>query len=161
MQIDQMLCTGCGECVHYCPVGAIKQANGTIDIEFDECVECTVCVRFADCPADAIQESPETAQWPRRVRREFSDPMTPHSSTGQRGRGTEEMKTNDVTGRIKMGEISLGMEFGRPGVATRLKELEKMTTALAKIGGAIRAEQPGYSPTGRSSHRRDEGGRSQ
>ena len=137
-----MLCTGCGECVPYCPVGAIKSANGTIDIGFDECVECTVCMRFASCPVDAIQESPETAQWPRRVRREFSDPITPHSTTGQRGRGTEEMKTNDVTGRVKRGEIGIGMEFGRPGVATRLRELEKMTKALARIGVRFELNNP-------------------
>lgn len=137
-----MLCTGCGECVPYCPVEAIKSEGGNIQIALDECVECTVCIRFANCPADAIQESPETAEWPRRVRREFSDPITPHSSTGNRGRGTEEMKTNDVTGRVKRGEIGLGMEFGRPGVATRLLELEKMTKALAKIGVNFEAANP-------------------
>ncbi|HEX2987248.1 MAG TPA: hypothetical protein VHS06_03655 [Chloroflexota bacterium] len=44
------------------------------------------------------------------------------------------MKTNDVTGRVKRGEIGIGLEFGRPGVGTRLFELEKMTMALAGVG---------------------------
>ena len=35
------------------------------------------------------------------VRRAFSDPRVPHESTGVHGRGTEEVKTNDVSGRVK------------------------------------------------------------
>ncbi len=142
MQIDETLCAGCGECIPYCPVGAIKEAGGAVHIEFDECVECTACLRFANCPSDAIYESPETAEWPRIVRRQFSDPMTSHPSTGNRGRGTEEMKTNDVTGRVKRGEVSLGLEFGRPGVAARLYDVEKMAVALAKIGVHFEQENP-------------------
>lgn len=142
MYIDEQECIGCGNCIPYCPVEAISDQGGVAVINFDECVECTSCLRFADCPVDAIQESPETAQWPRRLRREFSDPMTPHSTTGERGRGTEEMKTNDVTGRVKKGEVGIGMEFGRPGVGTRLAELEKMTIALAKIGVRFEPDNP-------------------
>lgn len=135
MYISQEECTGCGICIPYCPVGAISEIDGVASISFDDCVECTVCLRFANCPAGAICESPETAHWPRTIRRQFSDPMTPHSnSTGGRGRGTEEMKTNDVTGRVRRGEIGIGLEFGRPGVATRLADLEKMTVALAALG---------------------------
>jgi NAD-dependent dihydropyrimidine dehydrogenase PreA subunit len=134
MYIDEQECTGCGVCIPYCPVGAIRDREGVAAIDFEECVECTVCRQFSGCPADAIHESPETALYPRLVRRQFSDPLTPHSSTGNRGRGTEEMKTNDVTGRVKRGEIGIGMEFGRPGVGTRLSDLEKMTKAMATIG---------------------------
>jgi NAD-dependent dihydropyrimidine dehydrogenase PreA subunit len=140
--VDQMLCTGCGECVPYCPVGAIRPANGAVEIDFDECVECTTCIRFAGCPVDAIQESPETARWPREVRRQFSDPMTKHPSTGGSGRGTEEMKTNDVTGRVRRGEVGIGLEFGRPGVGTRLSDLEKMSVALAKVGVSFEPDNP-------------------
>ena len=142
MYIDEQECIGCGTCIPYCPVDAISDRGGVAAIDFDECVECTCCIRFADCPVEAIHESPETAEWPRRLRREFSDPMTPHSTTGERGRGTEEMKTNDVTGRVKKGEIGIGMEFGRPGVGTRLGELEKMTMALAKIGVRFEPNNP-------------------
>ncbi|MCL4370156.1 MAG: (4Fe-4S)-binding protein [Chloroflexi bacterium] len=134
MQIDQMLCTACEECIPWCPVGAIKPANGTVEIDLDECVECGTCLRYASCPVQGIEESPETSEWPRVLRREFSDPGIQHSTTKGFGRGTEESKTNDVTGRVKRGRVGMGLEFGRPGIATRLGELEKMTTALAKIG---------------------------
>ncbi len=134
MQVDQMLCTACEECVPWCPVGAIKSANGGVEIDFDECVECGTCIRYAPCPVNAIEESPEAKEWPRVLRKEFSDPGIPHSTTKGFGRGTEESKTNDVTGRVKRGRIGIGLEFGRPGIATRLGELEKMTTALAKVG---------------------------
>ncbi len=134
MQIDQMVCTACEECIPYCPVRAVKLVNGAVEIDFDECVECGTCRRYAPCPVDAIQESPEASQWPRVLRREFSDPGVPHSTTKGYGRGTEESKTNDVTGRVKRGRVGMCMEFGRPGTGTRLSELEKMTTALATAG---------------------------
>lgn len=143
MFIDEQECTGCSTCIPYCPVEAISDKGGVAVIDFDECVECTVCLRFAPCPSGAIHESLETFEWPRTIRRQFSDPMTPHSSsTGGRGRGTEEMKTNDVTGRVRRGEIGIGLEFGRPGVATRLADLEKMTLALAKVGVHFEPDNP-------------------
>ncbi len=134
MQIDQMVCTACEECIPWCPVGAIKRANGTVEIDFDECVECGNCIRYAPCPVQCIEESPQATEWPRVLRKEFSDPGVEHSTTKGFGRGTEESKTNDVTGRVKRGRIGVGLEFGRPGIATRLGELEKMTMALAKAG---------------------------
>lgn len=141
--IDEQECTGCGVCIPYCPVEAISDSGGVAVINFDDCVECTACIRFANCPAGAIHESPETSEWPRIIRRQFSDPITPHSgTTGERGRGTEEMKTNDVTGRVRRGEIGIGLEFGRPGVATRLSDLEKMTTALAAVGVRFEPDNP-------------------
>ena len=51
------------------------------------------------CPTAAFE--PDELAWPRVVRRAFSDPRVPHESTGVDGRGTEEVKTNDVTGRVK------------------------------------------------------------
>ncbi len=142
MFIDEQECTGCSVCIPYCPVEAISDRGGVSSIDFDQCVECSVCLRFVDCPGNAIHESPETSRWPRSVRRVFSDPIVVHPSTGQRGRGTEEMKTNDVTGRVKRGQIGLGMEFGRPGIATRLSDLEKMTRALAAVGVNFEAHNP-------------------
>ena len=134
MRIDQMLCTACEECIPWCPVQAIKQTDGGVQIDFDQCVECGTCIRYAPCPVNAIEQSPEATVWPRVLRKEFSDPGVQHSTTKGFGRGTEESKTNDVTGRVKRGMVGIGLEFGRPGIATRLGELEKMTTALAKVG---------------------------
>lgn len=142
MFIDEQECTGCGVCIPYCPVGAISDEGGVSAIDFDECVECGTCIAYADCPGGAIHESPETSQWPRTVRREFSNPMTAHPKTGIRGRGTEEMKTNDVTGRVKRGEIGIGLEFGRPAVGARLYEVEQMALALEAIGVSFEPENP-------------------
>jgi len=120
----------------------MRDENGVVEIDFDLCVECGTCKRYAPCPADAIHESPETEQWPRVLRREFSDPGIAHSTTKGFGRGTEESKTNDVTGRVKRGRLGLAMEFGRPGISTRLGELEKMTTALAGAGVHFEEKNP-------------------
>jgi len=140
--IDQENCIGCEECLPWCPVGAIQSANGTVAIDFDQCVECGTCRRYAPCPVSCIEESPEAMVWPRTLRREFSDPGVPHSTTKGHGRGTEESKTNDVTGRVKRGRVGMGMEFGRPGIATRFTELEKMTKALAKVGVHFEQNNP-------------------
>ncbi len=134
MYIDQALCVGCEECLPWCPVGAITSHDGAAVIDFDQCVECGNCRRYAPCPTECIEESPEASAWPRVLRREFSDPGIRHSTTKGFGRGTEECKTNDVTGRVKRGMVGMAMEFGRPGIATGLSELEKMTLALAKAG---------------------------
>jgi NAD-dependent dihydropyrimidine dehydrogenase PreA subunit len=144
MFIDQEVCIGCEECIPYCPVDAIKVVDGAVEIDFDGCAECGTCRRYAPCPTEAIQESPETDKWPRVLRREFSDPGVPHLSTKGFGfgRGTEEGKTNDVTGRVKRGRVGMGLEFGRPGIATRLGEMEKMTMALAQAGVRFEKNNP-------------------
>jgi len=141
--IDPQQCTGCGLCVPYCPVGAISQEEGGVaTVDFDGCVECSTCLRFAGCPTGALVESPETSEWPRLLRRQFSDPTAPHSSTGRRGRASGGVKTNDVTGQTRRGGIKISMEFGRPGVATRLSQIEKMSVALAKAGAVFSAQNP-------------------
>ena len=69
---------------------------------------------------------PDELAWPRVVRRAFSDPRVPHESTGVEGRGTEEVKTNDVSGRVKVGEVGFTIEFGRPGVGVWFRDIQKM-----------------------------------
>jgi hypothetical protein len=76
------------------------------------------------------------------VRRAFSDPRVPHESTGVEGRGTEEVKTNDVSGRVKVGEVGFTIEFGRPGVGARFYEIQEMCWALAKAGVAFEKKNP-------------------
>lgn len=141
MQVSEE-CIGCGECIPYCPMGAISPHDGMVAIDQEMCVECGVCLRSSHCPVDALYWPPEVEEWPRSVRKAFSDPVTPHRSTGNRGRGTEGMKTNDVTGRYRAGEFGMGMEFGRPGVGTRLSEVDKMSTALARLGVQFEEANP-------------------
>ena len=92
------------------------------------------------CPTAAFE--PEELTWPRMVRRAFSDPRVPHESTGVEGRGTEEVKTNDVTGRGKVGEVGFTIEFGRPGVGVRFSAIQEMCWALGKAGVSFEKRNP-------------------
>ena len=133
MLIDEQACSGCGECVPYCTVGAIALGDdGVARVDLEECVECGACLRAGVCPSDAffMQE----VEWPRTLRAQFSDPLGVHPKTGIPGRGTEEIKTNDVTERVKPGYAGIAVEVGRPTVGTRLSEVEKIAMALSKIG---------------------------
>jgi ferredoxin len=171
MKIDPSKCVACGNCTYVCPVGAIyidpsiKRAT----VNQDECVECYACVnglsqehlnpafvravrnvfhalrlRFDPepdvCPTAAF--APQELVWPRIVRRAFSDPRVPHESTGVHGRGTEEVKTNDVSGRVKEGEAGFTIEFGRPGVGVWFRDIQEMCWALARAGVAFEKKNP-------------------
>jgi hypothetical protein len=72
----------------------------------------------------------------------FSDPVTVHPETGIPGRGTEEMKTNDVTHRFKSGEVGIEVEAGRPGVAASFEDVEKLAMALAEHDVEFEPENP-------------------
>ncbi len=171
MRIDPHKCVACGNCLPVCPVGAIHidPAIGRATVNEDECVECFACFRGMSkehlnpvmvrtirgiaklfrfrfdpepdiCPTDAIV--PEELTWPRIVRRAFSDPQVPHESTGIHGRGTAEVKTNDVTNRVKEGEAGFVVEFGRPGVGARFRDIQRVTTALAELGVEFEKNNP-------------------
>jgi hypothetical protein len=92
------------------------------------------------CPTAAF--APDELSWPRVVRRAFSDPRVPHESTGVEGRGTEEVKTNDVSGRVKVGEVGFTIEFGRPGVGVWFRDMQKMCRALAEAGVSFEKKNP-------------------
>jgi NAD-dependent dihydropyrimidine dehydrogenase PreA subunit len=141
MQIDEEKCTGCGRCAWYCPVRAISVTAGQVArIDFDECVECGSCLRSARCPTEAIYL--EELAWPRAVRRVLSDPLTITEEAGIAGRGTEEMKTNDVTGRFKRGQVGVGIEMGRPALGSRFRDVEKVTMAVARLGVEFEVQNP-------------------
>lgn len=133
MIIDEQACSGCGECVPYCTVGAIALGDdGIARVDLEECVECGACLRAGVCPTDAFYM--QALEWPRALRAQFSDPLGVHPKTGIPGRGTEEIKTNDVTGRVKPGFAGIAVEVGRPSVGTRLSEVEKIAVALSAVG---------------------------
>ena len=171
MKISTDRCVACGNCVPVCPVGAIDidpQIHRAV-VDQDRCVECFTCYRGLStehlnptmvrtirkvlgwlrlrfdpepdvCPTAAIE--PQELAWPRIVRRAFSDPLVPHESTGIHGRGTEEVKTNDVTHRVSEGEVGFTIEFGRPTVTAQFRDISVMTEALAKAGVQFEAHNP-------------------
>ena len=160
MKIIQEKCTGCWECIPYCPLAAIKVKDEgvfpTADVNQDECVECAVCLRAEICPTEAIYQ-PEL-EWPRSIRQAFSTILLGYgalekagiygyvATSGEAGigggRGTSEMKTNDITGRYPDGEVGIGAEFGRPCVGFRFRDIERVATALAKHGVEFEAYNP-------------------
>jgi NAD-dependent dihydropyrimidine dehydrogenase PreA subunit len=132
MIIDKEKCITCGQCEVYCPVGAITIGDEYAEIDFDECTECYNCLRMAECPADAIYQ--QKLEWPRTVRSVLSDVLTIAPESGISGRGTEEMKTNEVTGRFRHGWAGVGIEVGRPTLGARFYDVEKIAMAMAKLG---------------------------
>ena len=139
IQIDQEKCIRCGTCVPFCPMGAIH-LDDVASIDQDECVECGACMKAAMCPVDAFTSEP--SPYPRSVRAVFSDPTATHKDTGLAGRGTEEMKTNEVTGRFKPGFVGVGLEFGRPGIGTRFYDVQTVAMAVAKVGAGFETSNP-------------------
>jgi len=140
MKIDAELCIACEACVPYCPMGAISMQDDVAAVDQDECVECGICLRSGSCPVDAFIE--EKHPWPRQIRAEFSNPTVPHHSTGIAGRGTEEVKTNEVTGRLKPGWLAFAVEFGRPVTGARFRDVDTVARALAKLGVSFEPVNP-------------------
>jgi ferredoxin len=171
MRINPNKCVACGNCTYVCPMEAIyiDPVIHRATINRDECVECYSCfnglsqehlnptvvrtvrkvfqklrIRFDPepdvCPTAAFE--PDELVWPRVVRRAFSDPRVPHESTGVEGRGTEEVKTNDVSGRVKVGEVGFTIEFGRPGVGARFRDIQQMCQALAAANVSFEKKNP-------------------
>ncbi len=138
MKIDPEKCVSCGTCVVYCPLGAIKMEDVAV-MDKDRCVDCGDCFRTANCPADAIEQNQEP--WPRAIRQSLSNVMVANPVTLIPGRGTEEMKTNDIRGIFNKGICGLAAEMGRPGVSTRWTDVEKVAMALAKVPGIGFADQ--------------------
>lgn len=171
MVINQQKCVACGNCVAICPMGAIyvDQTRNRALINDDACVECGTCYRGMStenlnpvmvravrkaakflrfrfepepdvCPTGAFEMN--ELEMPRLIRQIFSDPVVEHKSTGIKGRGTEEVKTNDVSLRVNSGEVGYTIEFGRPGVGVRFSDIQEMTRVLAKEGITFEKNNP-------------------
>lgn len=141
MYIDKELCEKCLDCLPVCPMAAILVKDREVVIDYEECVECGVCRRLRLCPENAIQQV-EEIPYPRIIRAAFSDPTVTHETTGVAGRGTEEMKTNDITNNFKRGEIGFSIELGRPGVGAYLKDLEKVVKKVTSMGAIFAKDNP-------------------
>ena len=135
MIINSEKCVACSKCIPYCPIQCITKVDGEMVIDDEECVECGVCMRNANCPTDAFEAS--ALEMPRLVRKAFSDPFARHTNTKHLhgGRGTEEIKTNDVTGVIhSLDMVEVGVEMGRPGIGARFTDVELIISTVAKFG---------------------------
>ena len=86
MYINADLCNGCGQCIIFCPINAIKMVGTKAVIDEEGCVECSVCYRNAECPVNAIKM--KRLKWPREVRIPFSNVIATHKITSIPGRGT-------------------------------------------------------------------------
>ncbi len=170
MEIDKKKCVGCGNCHAVCTMGVIYlDEDGKSVVNQDECVECNTCYRVCRnegyrpwfvrgirkvlsffrlgylaevdvCPTGAL--APSQLEWPRTIRALFSDPTTVHPGTGISGRGTDEIKSNDVTGRLRKGEAGLVVEMGRPGTGAYFRDIEKVAMTLAKLKPHFERENP-------------------
>lgn len=140
MIIDSEVCIACESCVPYCPVGAVAINDSCAEIDQELCVECGVCLRSGVCPVEALRQP--DLKWPRTLRALFSNPITVFEETGVAGRGTDEVKSNDVTGRYRRGEVGFGIEMGRPGTGTSFRQIQQLTTALARMGVRFEERNP-------------------
>jgi len=124
-------------------MGAVVLKKRTVVIDYETCVECGVCVRFGICKEGAIKQVDEIP-YPRVIRAVFSDPLQTHESTGVAGRGTEEMKTNDVTNLFRQGHIGFSVELGRPFKGAYLRDLEKVVKKAKSMGAEFSPDNPVY-----------------
>ena len=143
MYIDQKLCKRCLDCRPICPVEAIVVQDKKVAIEYEACVECGVCLRMGICKEAAIKQV-DKIPYPRILRSVFSDVLSPNDVTGVSGRGTEEMKTNDVTNLFTTDGIGFSIELGRPGLGAYLSELEKVIKKVTEMGFHLALDNPVY-----------------
>lgn len=150
MKADKDKCIACKRCFPYCPMGKIQtfRRHATIpgrvyiEIDQDKCTDCGTCVRANICLVKALYQ--EVEPWPREIRGILSNPLIEFKGSQVPGRGTEEMKTNDVKGSFLPGEVGVGVELGRPGLGAYFRDVEIVAMALmgANIGYKLADENP-------------------
>lgn len=140
MIVNAEKCIGCGLCIPYCPGKAISISNNKAVIDWDLCLECGNC-KFANiCPRDALVQ--QTMIMPRLIRSIFSNVREKSPNTGIPGRGTEEMKTNDITGRFPKGKVGIACEMGRPATGTSFMDVETIAKVVVAHGAELETENP-------------------
>lgn len=149
MRIDPTKCQGCGKCADVCVVSGCQvhyrcrdEKDGHIyyRIDEDECVDCGLCLKIAGCETGALYEP--VVGYPRIIRAQFSNPVVDHPKTEGHGRGTEEMKTNEVTGLFLPGHVGIFVEFGRPSIGARFSDVQKVAMEVAKLDVEFEAANP-------------------
>ena len=137
-------CIGCQECLDYCPVGAITMVCNKAVIDWSLCCECGACDRenVFKCPTAAIVQDPLKQH--QQIAQSFSDPSVYHRKTGVPGRGAEEVKTNDVRGMVKKGEVGIAIEIGRPCLGAKIGIIETFVEAFQRIGVDYEFNNPLY-----------------
>ena len=161
MQIDPKKCGACSNCIPVYPMGAIyvDTAVNRATINYDECVGCfggmsqehlnstkvrtvrrVAWFRFEPEPDVCPTGASVMKTWSGQESLRFSDPPVEHESTGITGRGTEEVKTNDVAHRVSVGEVGHVIEFGAPGTGVRFHQIQ--TIALAARGVTFEPNNP-------------------
>lgn len=127
-------------CIPYCPVKAISIQNKKAYIDLDLCVECGNCLFSKTCPKSALVQ--QTLVMPRAIRAVFSNVREKSPNTGVLGRGTEEMKTNDITGRYPSNKIGFACEMGRPATSTSFLDVETIAKVVVAHGGELETANP-------------------
>lgn len=133
MKINADNCIGCKICLDYCNVGAISIADEEASIDSNVCVECRICYRNQVCPNDCFEPTQLTS-FGDVFKHVLSDPTVENKGTGIPGRGTEESKTNDVSGRFRKDFYGICIDMGRPGIGVYLRDVEKVAVAVAAAG---------------------------
>lgn len=142
MYIEEEICTNCAACIPTCPVRAIfvDRERKQVAIDLELCVECGVCYRSGVCEHASITQT--DLEWPRSIRAALSDPMIVNPETRIPGRGTEEMKTNDVTGRYPRQHVGIAVELGRPGIGASFIDIQKVSRVCANFGVSFCEHNP-------------------
>ena len=143
MKIKTEDCIGCKTCLDYCNVGAISMNEEIAEVDQGVCVECWACYRNRVCPEDCFEPTPLTS-YGDIFKHVLSDPSETSSGTGIPGRGTEESKTNDITGRFGKDVYGICIDMGRPGVGAYLRDVEKVAMAVSAVG--VRFAGPSETP---------------
>ena len=47
-KIDKDLCSGCGQCIRFCPFNSISLVQGKAFIDEEKCRNCRKCINFCN-----------------------------------------------------------------------------------------------------------------